>query len=312
MFQQPAEVLPPRLLPGQRVALVSPASYPEPRWVDESVAILESWGLEVRVGRHVLDSHGYMAGSDQDRLSDLNGAIRDPEIRAIITTRGGAGAYRIADGMDFEALRTDPKPVVGFSDITYLHLAMWARARVPGIHGCLAGENAQTTVRQLLMTTEPVALRRDPLTVSAEVLIEGRASGRLLGGSLTAVATSVGCRLPDLSGAILFLEEVRAKGLGIVDRQLTQLLASGAIARVSGIVLGSFEGFAGINDRGWNIIDVLRDRLAVLGVPVLGGIRAGHDLVGEDGQPDQFALGLGGAAEFDVGAGALTVAACVR
>ena len=82
----------------------------------ESVEVLESWGLRVDVGRHVLDEWGYMAGRDEDRLADLNDAFRDPTVRAIIATRGGAGAYRIADGVDFDAVRADPKPLVGFSD----------------------------------------------------------------------------------------------------------------------------------------------------------------------------------------------------
>ena len=87
-------VLSPMLLPGNRVRLVSPASFPSRTWLDKSIEILESWGLTVDVGEHALDQWGYMAGRDQDRLDDLNNAFRDPDIRAIITTRGGAGAYR--------------------------------------------------------------------------------------------------------------------------------------------------------------------------------------------------------------------------
>jgi muramoyltetrapeptide carboxypeptidase len=90
------------LKPGDRVRLVSPASYPTADWVEESVAILERWGLVAEVGNHALDKFGYMAGTDEDRLKDLNEAFRDPGIRAVITTRGGAGAYRIADRIDFD------------------------------------------------------------------------------------------------------------------------------------------------------------------------------------------------------------------
>ena len=96
------------LKPGDRVRLVSPASYPDQSWLDESVAILESWGLVAEVGRHAMDKHGYMAGTDADRIADLNEAFRDPGVRAVVTTRGGAGAYRIADQIDFAAVRADP------------------------------------------------------------------------------------------------------------------------------------------------------------------------------------------------------------
>jgi muramoyltetrapeptide carboxypeptidase len=114
------------------VRLVSPASTPEENNVEQIATMLESNGLRVQLGRHVFDRFGYLAGRDEDRLKDLNEAINDASVRAIITTRGGKGAYRIADGLDFAALRADPKPLIGFSEITILHLAMWSNARVPG------------------------------------------------------------------------------------------------------------------------------------------------------------------------------------
>jgi muramoyltetrapeptide carboxypeptidase len=215
--------LPARVVAGDKVRLVSPASYPEPEWIAESVRILEGWGLIAEVAEHALARWGYLAGRDSERLADLNEAFRDPAMRAVITTRGGAGAYRIADDIDFDAIRADPKPVVGFSDITYLHLALWQHCRVSGIHGCLAGTTAISAVRQLLMTTDPLVLERDTAAVSAAIHVGGRARGRLIGGNLTAVATSVGVRLPDLRGAILFLEAQREIGLGLVDRQLGSL-----------------------------------------------------------------------------------------
>jgi muramoyltetrapeptide carboxypeptidase len=144
---------PPAVRPGDRVRLLSPASFPTDDWLADSVAILESWGLVVEVGAHAPDRWGYMAGRDEERLDDLNEAFRDAGVRAIITTRGGARAYRIADDLDVAAVLADPKPVVGFSDITSLHLALWSRCRVASIHGCLAGEQATAAVRQLLMTT---------------------------------------------------------------------------------------------------------------------------------------------------------------
>jgi muramoyltetrapeptide carboxypeptidase len=304
-------VRPPRLQPGDRVRLVSPASFPERAWVETSIEILESWGLIVEVGGHALDQWGYLAGRDEDRLADLNDAFRDSRKRAIVTTRGGAGAYRIAQRLAFDAVRADPKPVVGFSDITYLHLALWHHARVPSIHGCLAGARAAASVRQLLMTTEPITLTRDAGTLSSHVEVPGRASGPLIGGNLSSVAGSVGVRFPSLRGAILFLEDERRIGLGRVDRQLTQLIDSGSLDGIAGVALGLFTGFDGYVDRGWNLLDVLRDRLGELGVPVLGGLPAGHGGVGADGGPDQIALPIGPTATLDTDAGTLTVEPCV-
>ncbi len=247
-----------------------------------------------------------MAGSDADRLDDLNQAFRDPDVRAIIATRGGAGAYRIADQIDFAAVRADPKPLVGFSDITYLHLALLRHCRLGGIHGCLVGPTAQTSVRQLLMTTDPVVLQRLPAAVTAAVEVPGRARGRLIGGNLASLATSIGVRVPSMAGAILFLEDQRVVGLGTIDRQITQLISSGTLDGIVGVALGSFEGFRDYSDRGWTLADVLADRLGELGVPVLGGLFAGHDLIGQDGTPDQMAVPLGSFATLDTSDGTLT------
>ena len=313
MAAEPTDTLrSPMLRVGDRVRLLSPASFPTAGWVDESVAILEGWGLKVEVGDHALDQHGYLAGPDRARLDDLNDAFRDPGVRAIVTTRGGAGSYRIADDLDVDAVRADPKPVVGFSDITSLHLALWRHCRLATIHGCLAGERATASVRRLLMTTEPLTLRRDPEAMTAAVEVPGRATGPLVGGNLREVAGSVGVRLPSLSGAILFLEDFRTIGLGQVDRHLTQLIRSGVLDGVRGVALGLFTGFDGYTDRGWGLLDVLRDRLGPLGVPVLGGLMAGHGGVGTDGGPDQDAVTIGATAVVDTEAGTLTVGPCVR
>lgn len=300
-------LLAPRLRPGDRVRLVSPASSPDRASVDNCLAVLDGWGLRGEVAPHVFDKWGYMAGSDADRLDDLNEAFRDPEIRAIVATRGGAGAYRIADQIDFAAVGADPKPLVGFSDITYLHLSLLHHCQLGGIHGCLVGEAAQASVRQLLMTTDPLVLRRVPGAVSAAADIPGTVRGRLIGGNLASLATSTGVRMPSMSGAILFLEDQRVVGLGTIDRQLTQLISSRALDGIVGVALGSFEGFRGYSDRGWTLADVLADRLGHLGVPVLGGLFAGHDLIGSSGAPDQTALPLGSLATLDTTDGTLTV-----
>ncbi len=242
------------------VRLVSPARYPDREWLEHSISVLQGWGLVVEVGDHAVDRWGYMAGRDQDRLDDLNDAFRDHVVRAVITTTGGAGAYRIVDGVDFPAVRADPKPLVGFSDITNLHLALWAECGLATIHGCLAGQRATTTVRQLLMTTDPVIVTQDPDALSAAIGVPGRAVGPLIGGSLSAVNGFIGAGLPSLRGAILLPEDFRTMGLGRVDRQLTHLIRSGALDGVAGIALGLFTGFDGYTDRGWDVLDVLRDR----------------------------------------------------
>jgi len=128
------------------------------------------------------------------------------------------------------------------------------------------------------------------------------ATGFLMGGSLMAVATSVGAGLPDLDGAILLLETFRPPGLGLgfIDRQLTQLLRSGALQRLRAVALGRFPDYEDYSDRGWTLCDVVADRLGSLGVPILGGLELGHGT-------DPLATVLGTPAHLDAGAGTLTV-----
>jgi len=125
-----------RLRPGDRVRFVSPSSTPDRAKVALGTRILESWGLQVEIGPHAFDRHGhFLAGRDEDRLADINNALRDPGVRAIFSTTGGKGAYRIAHGLDFQAAAHDPKPLIGYSDMTILHLALWQQCQLAGFHG---------------------------------------------------------------------------------------------------------------------------------------------------------------------------------
>jgi len=264
-------------------------------------------GLSVEIGEHAFDSFGhYLAGRDDDRLSDMNDALRDPGVRAIFATVGGKGAYRIAHGLDFAAARRDPKPVVGFSEITILHMAMWQNCRLLGLHGPhvawsddWCGPEAADSLRRALMDPEPVTIRQDARVLTAKVLVEGVATGVLMGGNLDMIATSVGWACPSFDGAILLIEDVD-KQIGRLDRALTQLLRSGLLDGVKGVAVGQFIRCAEEKPDKWSIVDVLYDRLSLLGVPVLGGLPIGHG-----SQPPTVALGA--RATLDTGRLTLTV-----
>lgn len=267
--------MPPSLAPGSTIALVSPASWSEPAQIEETMAIIESWGFRPQLGAHVHDRLGYLAGSDEDRLADLNDAICDPDIRAIVCLRGGCGSFRLLHGVDGEALELDPKPLVGFSDITALH-RVWHQRGVPSLHGAVAGAH-QHVIRDVLTGGTPPSVTTNKGQFGAELTTRGRASGPLFGGNLEMLARSVGVLDFDLRGHVLLLEINRSAGLGHVDRALTQLLMAGALDGIVGVALGCLSGFEDYEDRGWTVIHVLRDRLGELGVPVLAGLPFGHD-----------------------------------
>jgi muramoyltetrapeptide carboxypeptidase len=271
----------PRILhPGDRVRIVSPASTPDKDGVYRCADIFRSWGLQVELGKSVFREVGYIAGSDKERIEDFNDALRDPGIRAVFASRGGKGAYRIADKIDFEAVRADPKFVVGFSDITSLHLILWQECRLVGIHGPMASWSAEyigpasvEALRRSVMTADPVALRSHTLEATSALTTTGRTSGRLLGGNLDAIANAAGWSLPSFDGAILLIEGFGV-GLGHIDRQLTMLTNAGHLDGLRGVAVGQFTKCGTHGD--WTAIDVLRDRLDRLGVPILGGLPIGH------------------------------------
>jgi len=235
---------------------------------------LSSWGLRPEFSPHAFDRRGYMAGTVTDRLDDLNTALRDPAVRALVATRGGCGALRLVDGVDQDALRGDPKPLVGYSDITALH-QLWRRCGVPAVHGAVHGAH-RDLVRAQLLDAAPTNVSSDPTTLTAALTTSGTARGDLVGGNLEMLARSTGVVQPSWQGCILMLEANRAAGLGMVDRALTQLRLSGALDGITGVAVGSFDEFTGYTDRGWTVLDTLHDLLDDLGVPILGGLPLGH------------------------------------
>lgn len=274
-------IIPLCLKRGDVVRLVSPASTPTREWVAKLTAMLEGLGLVVEVGKHALDTYGYLAGKDADRLADLNDAFRDPRVKAVITTRGGKGAYRIADKLDFAAIRSNPKLLVGFSEITILHLAIWKHCQVAAIHGAAwdesVGVETAESFRNAVFTTNPVKITASKSEPTFELTTTGSATGILLGGNQDMIATAAGWALPSLEGAILLLEDVD-KRLGFIDRQLTMLENAGHLKGIAGIVVGQYYkcGADDTTQGSWTAIDVLRDRLTRLNVPILGGLPLGH------------------------------------
>jgi muramoyltetrapeptide carboxypeptidase len=300
---------PQRLRVGDAVALVSPAGPVAQARVEMAVKVLSDWGLRPRIYPHALEKYSFHAGRDEHRAADLNDALADPEIRAVICNRGGYGVQRIIEHLDFDAVRRDPKLVLGFSDITALHAALWRNARLASIHGPVAaqlerGGLTNSSVKHTLMSAEPVLVRADPAEATVSVRSTGVAQGILLGGNLSMLSTSIGTPfMPDLNGAILLIEDV-AEAAYRVDRMLTHLRNCGILQRLAGVAVGQFSEPAGAAGQ-ISLADVLNERLGDLGIPLLGGLSIGH------GDPN-IAVPLGTHAILDADAGTLLVAAACR
>lgn len=289
------------LAPGDVVRVVSPSGPVDPGPLARGITLLTGWGLRVEVAPHALDRKGYLAGTDADRLADLNAALADPLVRGVICSRGGYGAQRIVDRLDLAAVRADPKVVVGFSDITALQLALWRGAGLPTLHGPGVAWGDERTPAESAESLRSAVMSTTPVLLKGETADGPAVRGTLLGGNLSLLAASMGTKdQPDLRGGILLLEEVNEAPYRI-DRMLTHLQRAGLFEGMVGIALGQFTR-CGSEDA---VDDVLRERLDALGVPILGGLPIGHGY-------KQLTVPLGTDAVLDAAAGTLTVAAAVR
>jgi len=264
---------PPALEPGDKVRVVAPAGPVDER---DFAAGLESLAERYLVvpGSNVRRRRGYLAGSDRERLADLNEALADPDARAVVCARGGVGCGRIVDGVDFAAVRSAPRWVVGSSDVTVLLLALWKKARLASIHGpmvsCLPRQPEDLSALTALLEGARFDVPHRLLP-----LVPGSCLGPMLGGNLTILAHLCGTLRPeDFAGAILFIEDVGERPYRI-DRCLLQLRRAGVLARLGGVVVGEFSGCDPGAD-GTAVSDVLAEYVEPLGVPAAAGYPAAH------------------------------------
>lgn len=304
---------PPKLAPGSRIGLVAPAGpLLERDDLTRAQELCRALGYEPVLGNNAYSRYGYLAGTDRQRLADLNGALQDPDIDAIWCIRGGYGAIRLLDQLDYDAVKHRPKAVVGFSDITALLNAIARRAEVVSFHGPVARAAMPPFSRwhfeRVLTSLEaPGRLGRIPLP--ADVLVPrenrivtlsgGTAEGRLAGGNLTLLHCLIGTPyFPDLENAILFLEDT-GEDLYNVDRMLAHLTLVGAFRQLAGVVVGRFtELERSAQDGALGFDEVLATYFGPLQVPVAYGFPIGHI-------ENQWTLPLGVRARLNADAGDL-------
>jgi muramoyltetrapeptide carboxypeptidase len=276
--------------------------------------VARALGLEPRLGTHVRDRHGYLAGRDEDRAADLNRCFADPQVRAVLAIRGGWGCARTLPHLDWDAIARNPKVLAGYSDITALHCGIHARTGLVTFHAPNAlGAWPPFSVeqfRRVAFDGEAVAMANPPGTAEERLvqrghrtrtITPGTARGRLVGGNLTVLTALLGSPyVPSLDGAILFLEDVR-EDIYRVDRMLTQLALAGSLKRLRGFAFGTCdqcgpgEGYGSLT-----LEEVLDEHVRPLGVPAYEGAMIGH-------QERQFTVPVGVEAEIDAAAGTITM-----
>jgi muramoyltetrapeptide carboxypeptidase len=298
-----AIVKPRRVRGGDVVGVVAPAGPIEEPKLRAGVAVLESLGLRPRLGNALLERRAHLAGDDDARRADLAAMLADPDVRAVFCARGGYGSQRIVPAIDWDAVRGDPKPVVGYSDVTAVHGAL-ARAGVASFHGPMVATDLARGLAASSLDAFWSAIADDgarPVAPVPTAIRGGSARGRLVGGCLSVFATTLGTPWAvDTTGAVLFLEDVHEYPYRL-DRLLLQLRQAGVFDRVAGVVFGTLATCPSAN--GVGPFDVVRDAFADAPFPVGFGLPAGHASAETD--VENLTLPLGIAVELDVDAGRL-------
>jgi len=267
-------IVPPALRPGDRVHVVAPSGPFDRALVLRGLGWLKE-RYDVRFGPGIFAREGFLAGPDSHRLAELQGALAAPDIRAVVAARGGYGLTRIAHTLNMQPLRDHPKWVVGFSDITALHVEV-GRARLASLHAhnvAGLGRGDARARREWITALEQPSTQR--VFTGLRMLGSGTAEGPVHGGNLTVLfACAAAGRLDLPPGCLLFLEDV-GEAPYRVDRMLSALLAAGHLDRVAGVLVGDFTD-APPGRHGVPVEAVLFERLRELRIPIATGFPAGH------------------------------------
>ena len=269
-----------KLKSGDLIGIVAPAGKIKRESLDVAIEILKSWGLQVKTGEHLFsNAHGYFSGADEERLEDFQTMLNDPKVSAIMCARGGYGTTRIIDQLNFKEFLKNPKWIIGFSDVTALHLKLH-QLGLESIHSVMPiqfpkpehNESVESLRRTLF--GEPIQLNAN----SSMFNRIGTASGQVIGGNLTLLADSLGTATDiNTSGKILVIEEVDEYRYRL-DRMLTHLKRANKLSGLAGLVIGHMTD---IHDTeigfGQTVEEIVLDKVKEHTYPVAFNFPTGHE-----------------------------------
>ena len=267
---------PPYLNKGDKVAIIAPAGKISKEKVETAMIIIQGWGLEIESGSHLFCDHYQYAATDNERLVDLQQALYDPSVKAILFARGGYGAIRIVDQVDWSGFRKNPKWLIGFSDITIFHSHIHSHFRIETIHGPMTAGLTDPPSAETLRRTlfgEPIVYKFDTHSLSRQ----GKAKAELVGGNLAILCSLIGSASDiDTKGKILFIEDV-GEYLYRLDRMMWQMRRSGKLNQLKGLIIGGMtEMKDGDTPFGKTAYEIVSEAVNEYDYPVCFGFPAGH------------------------------------
>jgi len=312
---EPPIIKPPRLKQGDKIAIVAPGSYISEEELQDSIKNLKQLGFEAAYSEKVLLQTGYFAGSDIDRAKDLMEKFSDKSVNGIICARGGYGCARVLPMLDYDIIRANPKVLVGYSDVTALLYGIYQKSGLITFHGPVGTStfndySVNNFNKVLLDPQNSVKFYNsnsgdDENIYGVSTIVNGKAKGRLVGGNLSIMVSLIGTEFDvDYSGKIIFIEEVGEEPYR-VDRMLTQMIQSGKFENAAGVMMGIFRKCevkkeSDLTAKSFNLMEVLKDRLSTLKIPVVYGMSFGH-------VKDKFTIPFGAFAELDADAQTFTL-----
>lgn len=276
-------ILPAFLKPGDEIALVSPGKIILESELEEAFSFFKSWGLRVHLGKNALNKWNRFAGRDEDRLSDFQNALDNPDIKAIICNRGGYGSIRIISDLNFSQLDKTPKWIVGYSDVTVFHSHLHTQLNMCSIHGTMplnmvSHPDRMTSIEKLkdvlFGNIDSNSSKSNPLNRI------GTITGKVVGGNLSILASLVGTQQDiHTEGKILFIEDL-CEELYHLDRMMYQLKNSGKFEKLAGLVVGSFSDMTDVSswfDSNMNAYQIIAEHVKDFSFPVAFNFPGGHE-----------------------------------
>ena len=259
--------------PGDTLGICAPSGRFDTEKFNQGIEVLKTLGFQVQVPQEIFQGKRYLAGDDMERAGVINRLFSDPGIKGILCARGGYGALRILNHLDWDMIRKNPKPFMGYSDITAILTAILAETGMPVLHGPHVVSLATADEKTLVSFVDSLSRLKKTIEMpNGKAIREGMSMGILKGGNLATLSHLLGTRFqPDFAGAVFFFEDIGEPAYKI-DRMLTQMKLAGLFDKIHGVITGSFENC----DNAAYIEEIVDECFDEYNIPVLSGLDAGH------------------------------------